>query len=508
MVVGVLGPHDLGGSDALLGAAVPLSDDAPLAEWELDIDAVLNLMVEDRPADSPDTWPGGVHAFRKRIESLETSTYAALSYYERWTVAVAQLCLEHGLLSQHDLDAHFGELEKEAAVTFEIGDSVRVRPASTPTRWRRPHLRTPGYIFGRAGRIVSLEGLHENPEVSAYGVSGARQPLYRVAFACRDLWFGKESIVPPHADDEVVVEVFQHWLEASCVEPTAKRMRSADTGSDQVTGGDGSESQGRECGSDVPGNIGHGHDHEEHGRNLQAPESGGQVRGDEGHAHDHDHGLEGHAHGGHGPQGHGHDHDARAVVEQEAVDREGCPRPAQKLAECLVRALLEKGVLTSAEIRAMRSSRDALATSALGARVVAKAWREPTFRSRLLKDANAALREDFQMELPAKLVVVENTAVRHNVVVCTLCSCYPTRLLGRPPAWYKSREYRARVVLEPRAVLREFGTVLPESVSITVHDSTADLRYLVLPEPPAGDGGTEEELAKKVHRDQMVGVQR
>jgi nitrile hydratase subunit alpha len=144
-------------------------------------------------------------------------------------------------------------------------------------------------------------------------------------------------------------------------------------------------------------------------------------------------------------------------------------------------------------------------STALGAKVVARAWSDPDFRAQLLEDAVAAVAEYANQGVP--LAVLEDTDDVHHVIVCTLCSCYPSGLLGNPPAWYKSFEYRSRVVREPRAVLAEFGMEVPDGVELRVHDSTAEQRYLVLPRRPAGtDGWTEEQLAALVTRDSMVGT--
>jgi nitrile hydratase len=175
--------------------------------------------------------------------------------------------------------------------------------------------------------------------------------------------------------------------------------------------------------------------------------------------------------------------------------------------EIAVRELLiEKGVVSADDVRRQIENMDGR-TPARGAAVVARAWTDPAFKAKLLAEGNPAL-EDIGMDRgPYKLVVVENTPQVHNVVVCTLCSCYPRWLLGLPPDWYKSRSYRSRTVREPRAVLREFGLDLPDDVSVRVHDSTADMRYLVLPARPAGtEGWTEEQLAAIVTRDCMIGV--
>ena len=143
-----------------------------------------------------------------------------------------------------------------------------------------------------------------------------------------------------------------------------------------------------------------------------------------------------------------------------------------------------------------------------GARVVARAWTDPAYKARLLTDATAAIAElDYEGRQGEHMVVVENTAKTHNLVVCTLCSCYPWPVLGLPPTWYKSSPYRSRAVIDPRGVLAEFGTVLPEGTSIQVWDSTAEIRYLVLPKRPGGtDGLTEDQLAALVTRDAMIGV--
>ena len=175
--------------------------------------------------------------------------------------------------------------------------------------------------------------------------------------------------------------------------------------------------------------------------------------------------------------------------------------------EIAVRELLiEKGHLSPAEVAAQIDAMDAR-SPANGAAVVARAWTDPAFKGRLLENASQACR-DMGFDIgPLHLIAVENTPQTHNMIVCTLCSCYPRNLLGLPPDWYKTREYRARAVREPRAVLREFGVDLPDSTTIRVHDSTADMRYMVLPARPAGtDTMTQEQLAALVTRDSMIGT--
>jgi len=210
---------------------------------------------------------------------------------------------------------------------------------------------------------------------------------------------------------------------------------------------------------------------------------------DDSHDHDHDHA---HDH-------HGHEH--------------APPQPDDKvhsyyqiLSIALKELLIEKGVVSAADVRRLIEERDAL-SPADGAKVVARAWADPAFRTRLLADGNAAVAELGYQITTTKLVAIENTDDQHNVVVCTLCSCYPRDLLGLPPAWYKSRSYRARVVREPRAVLKEFGTEVPDDVAVRVHDSTADIRFIVIPQRPEGTEGMDQEaLAKLITRDSMIGV--
>jgi nitrile hydratase subunit alpha len=188
-----------------------------------------------------------------------------------------------------------------------------------------------------------------------------------------------------------------------------------------------------------------------------------------------------------------HDH-ARAPLEYEAFER------------ALRELLVERGLFVEAEI-AERVDLIVSRTPALGARVVARAWFDPGYKERLLQDGNAAAAE-LGIDIGAtRLVVVENTPDVHNLIVCTLCSCYPRLLLGLPPDWYKSPQYRARAVREPRAVLAEFGTRVGAGVAVRVHDSTADMRYLVLPMRPSGaDRLGEEACAALVTRDAMIGV--
>ena len=196
---------------------------------------------------------------------------------------------------------------------------------------------------------------------------------------------------------------------------------------------------------------------------------------------------------------HGHDHEHPHAA------------PASPLAErvkSLEALLVAKKLVDPDSLNALIDTYEHKVGPRNGAKVVARAWVDPAYKERLMRDATAAIAEfGFTGRQGEDMVVVENTPAVHNMVVCTLCSCYPWPVLGLPPVWYKSAPYRSRAVLDPRGVLREFGTVVDDEVEVRVWDSTAELRYLVLPERPAGTQGfSEEQLAELVTRDSMIGV--
>jgi nitrile hydratase len=172
--------------------------------------------------------------------------------------------------------------------------------------------------------------------------------------------------------------------------------------------------------------------------------------------------------------------------------------------------LVEKGLVDPATLDALVDAYEHKLGPRNGARVIARAWIDPAYKKRLLADATAAIAEfGFPSEHGTRIVAVENTSKVHNLIVCTLCSCYPWSVLGMPPVWYKSAAYRSRAVIDPRGVLREFGHELPEDAAVRVWDSTAEVRYIVLPERPAGsEKMNEQELAELVTRDAMIGVKK
>ena len=199
---------------------------------------------------------------------------------------------------------------------------------------------------------------------------------------------------------------------------------------------------------------------------------------------------------------HKHDHD-------HAHHRHNAPLSDVALrVKALESLLTEKGLVDPAALDVIVEAYERKIGPRNGAKVVAKAWSDPAYKARLMKDATAAISElGFSGLQGEDMVVLENTKTVHNLVVCTLCSCYPLPVLGLPPVWYKSAPYRARAVRDPRSVLKEFGLELPAEVEVRVWDSTAELRYLVLPERPAGSEGMDEAaLAALVSRDAMIGV--
>lgn len=203
---------------------------------------------------------------------------------------------------------------------------------------------------------------------------------------------------------------------------------------------------------------------------------------------------------------HGHHHHSHPPHPNQP-DEEDVPATHYQLMEVALRELLEeKAVITGAELREIHEKMDRRGPLN-GARMVARAWVDPDYAQRVRDNATEAAKELGLEPTWLNLVALENTARVHNLVVCTLCSCYPWPLLGLPPDWYKSRAYRSEAVVRPRELLKKFGTALPDDVELRVHDSSADMRYLVMPLRPAGtEGWSEEKLARLVTRDSMIGV--
>lgn len=420
------GPADVGGVEALLASPVDTREKS-LQVWELQTHAFVVSLVTKKLLT--------VDELRRCIEALEPDRYEAFSYYERWAAAAAQALLERGVVTPTEIDAALGHARTAplGPPAFRAGNVVRVRRESFMSRWRKPHLRTPGYLFGASGTVESYAGAFEDPAFLAFASSaGGHEHLYRVRFAQAALWpeGGK-------GQDTVVVDIYEPWLER--MEPPTAKIEPTEV---QIS------------------HVAHDHDHE-------------------------------------------HDH---------VLQEEGPERPGQRLAAALIALADSKALVPMHELRACMESVETTGTRAEGPRLVARAWTDPAFKARLLHDATAAAAElgivATNSTAPTVLKAVEATDAEHQLVVCTLCSCYPLSILGLSPAWYKSTAYRARAVREPRRLLAEaFGLELPATQAIRVHDSTADLRFIVIPKRPEGtEAWPEEELAKLVTRDSMIGT--
>ncbi|CAM9350335.1 unnamed protein product [Ectocarpus fasciculatus] len=461
------GPHDLGGrgGEGPACAAIDMAPQ-PLQHWEYSIHALLILLsTKSPPMLSTDE-------LRRGVEGLEEPAYKSWGYYEKWGASMSKILLERGVISEAELNLElFGSDAHATAATtapYAEGTVVRVCAEDTRSRWRKPHLRCPGYIFGRVGRIKKYVGDFEDPYFLAFRGSGPRQHLYSVEFNMSDIWVGLAGADTVRARDTVALDIYHTWLTAEA--EAAGPMMHESSHSD------------------------HTHTDDSSGP-LNAPkEAAGALHKRQKLDHDH-----------------GHVHEERAAVEETALEREGAPSPGQEVGEALLRLMYKKNIVTEVAVTKTIQNIDAAGKTMAGADLVAKSWADPAFKARLLSNAPDAALElgivTSNPNAPTVLRVVENSPAVHNVVVCTLCSCYPTGLLGLSPPWYKSRSYRSRVVKEPRAVLREFGTVVPTDVTIRVHDSTADCRYLVIPQRPSGtEGWSHEQLKAIVTRDGMVGV--
>jgi nitrile hydratase len=435
---GTHGIHDMGGVETPKPLKLDRTD-RDLEGWEKMVDALVTCLSVRGMMN--------VDQLRRGVESLEPEAYESLKYYGKWASSVAKNMVENGFLNAGDIDEAFGPAPSDDQVKFKMGDTVHVLPESHKSRWRKPHLRVPGYLHGSTGVVERYCGTFTNPEGTAFNLMAKdrKQPLYRVRFNMSEVWpeFNEDS------KDSVDVEVYQHWLDA----------------------GPGPEQSHH-----------HGHEH-----------------------HDHDH--EDLDHGD-------HVHESRIKIEQAAIDKEPEISPSQSIGEAVIAACVKKGLVTKAELLKVVEKLDAAKASGLGAKIVAKAWDEPEWKAKLLKDGSGTIFEAYGIggpgsgPAPMVLTVVENTDHVHNLVVCTLCSCYPRSLLGVPPDWYKSRSYRSRAIRMPRQLLKdEFDLALPANVELRVHDSTADLRYLVLPTRPAGtENWSQERLAALVDRDCLIGV--
>ena len=452
-----IGHHDLAGREDLL--EMPIPQDEPLHSWELEAHALYACLAK-KGCFSTDE-------IRRTIEAYDPAAYETWGYYEKFSAATALLLKEKGLLEPGELEREiYGDVaaSPQGSPPFAPGDCVVVRREDVVrTTWRRPHLRTPGYLHGATGHVERFMGSFGDPSLLAYGMQDAPAlPLYRVRFRLADLWSEAEE---GERDTTVTVDVYGSWL----AHPEDAAREAPLAGKDEAEGGVLVHPPGHHG-----GHYSHGH---------------------------HDHGHE-----------HGHDHGTRQQIERAAVEAEGPPGPGVAVHDALQRLAIAKGLVTAEMLRATAQTLETALARLPGAGLMARAWCDEGFKARLLADGNAAAAElgitASNPNAPTKLVVVENTEDTHNLVVCTLCSCYPAALMGPAPLWYKASSYRARAVRRPRRLLEDgFGLVLPAGVQVAVHDSTADLRFLVLPARPAGTEAWEEaELRALVTRDAMIGT--
>ena len=455
--------HDLGGQEAFFG---PINVDKTsgsakdLQSWEQQCHSLFVVLATKQLVTTDQ--------LRAAIEGLTAKQYHTWTYYEKWSAAMATLLLQANVVTHAELSkALFGDAYSEGnhnqPPRFAVNDKVRVKEYATAVEWQRPHIRTPGYVYGVAGRVERYTGRFPDPSFLAFAWTQSpavpSQHLYRVKFRMRDLW--PEQCLESDNNDLVEVELYEHWLE--------------------------------------PSEVAHGHAYEGH-QLFDHQQNGDDCIHDSEHHHHHHH--------HHGD----HLHEARPLVEQRAVDREGPPRPGKQLHQALMKILVEKDIVSVNEVRLVMEKLDTAGKQLDGASLVVEAWMDPSFRERLLANPSAAAQEigivTSNPNAPTVLSVVPNTPTTHNLVVCTLCSCYPSGLLGIAPSWYKSSEFRSRAVREPRRVLEEdFGLDVSHKATLRVHDSTADHRYIVLPERPAGtEGWSKEDLRALITRDTMIGV--
>ena len=534
---GTLGVHDAGGatdfgSGLSLEGALDKAKQA-LLHWEIEVCAIAVLMSKKglRVVDES----------RRHLELLPPARYGTISYWAKWACGTAQLSMAADIFTQAELDEELGGGElgpvQPDVRRFCVGASVRVRAEADCVRWRRPHLRTPGYVHGACGVIMRVQGPFANPEEVSFYSQGPQRTdsfLYTVRFLQKELW--------PHysggATDTVDVDIFEAWLLDADATPHV--AAGSYDGSPSLWRGRGSNLvRVRTAASAADGENG---EVERRSKVPRVDDGAPTHTADRGHGHSH-----GHDHSDN------HVHESREAVERAAVDREAEHNERvdkdgafAALHAATVRLLVAKGVIVRDELRAMVETLDGMAYGQTmeGSKLVAHAWCDDTFKALLLADPAKAIEAAGltgvvnarggvgstragighleymgtsirgappQAVAPVgdtELVVVENTSEVHNLVVCTLCSCYPRALLGLPPRYFTSRAYRARAVCEPRAVLAEFGCVLPPSVTtVRVHDSTADVRFLVLPQRPSGtEGWSEEQLRPLATRDCLVGV--
>eukprot|EP00747_Dinoflagellata_sp_TGD_P163000 gnl/TRDRNA2_/TRDRNA2_181240_c0_seq1.p1 gnl/TRDRNA2_/TRDRNA2_181240_c0~~gnl/TRDRNA2_/TRDRNA2_181240_c0_seq1.p1 ORF type:complete len:493 (-),score=73.29 gnl/TRDRNA2_/TRDRNA2_181240_c0_seq1:361-1677(-) len=423
-----------------------------MAHWEKESCAITELTgTEDGVGGGGDR----LEQLRSHVESLPTEVYAAMPYYGKWIYGTTMQLVDNGVLKIWEVDERMSKdgppkLGDPNFAVFESGDRVRVKEDDPRDRWRRPHSRVPEYIFGKTGVVAGASyGTFACPS----GMSVARPaslvdavpkyPTYRVIF--------KHSEVFPESSkegDELILELKQNWL-APADEIEERRIVER---------------------------------HPVTGDSEPAWKTARFV-------------------------GHGKTPDA------------ACGGIWSKLTHVVKELLVEKGVLTRDAIREQVETDDKLSegSNTLAEGLVAKAWCDEAFKKKLLggpetcadaiSEAIGSGYSRYYADGAPTMIAVENTEEIHNVVVCTLCSCWPRPLMGRPPAWFLTLAYRRNMAINPRETLKELGCEVPAERRLVVHDSTSELRFLVIPARPKGtEGLSEKELEKLVTRDHLVGV--
>lgn len=347
--------------------------------YQLHIDALENLL-EVHPDPNVRMH---VAVLRARIETLPARLFSTWGYFERWAAAIARYGVERGLWTEAELTNEMGLAHRPPRTEFAVGDRVVVRAEREPVPWRQPHVRTPGYLHNCVGTVVArlADELDQDYAAHAHLLALASPPptlrVYRVRFAQRDVWPRVADAAAP--DDDIDAEIFEDWLATPVGGVVA---------TEQVE-------------------LGHDSDDDHH------------------HEHEHEHD--------------GHTHEDRWAVEQRAATSEAAPAAGERFCRALLSVAVARGIVTHAAL-ASYAERKSARDDARARTLVARAWCDAAFRARLLDETQCAgaVRELLGIELgPTKLVVVANTPTLHHVVVCTLCSCYPSNLLGRAPQWCK-----------------------------------------------------------------------
>lgn len=331
--------HDLGGRQDLEEIVVT---DRPLCYWEYSIHALLVLLAQHTPFPLLTT-----DELRRGVENLEPKAYSTWEYYEKWSASMAQILLERGVITQDELDQ---ELLGNSSVTppvsdrngepsFQVGDVVQVKSEDTRVRWRKPHLRCPGYVFNCVGVIEKYIGSFDDPFLLAFRGHGPQQHLYCVSFYLKDLW---PEGCNESSNDKVTLDVYEGWL-MSAMNQTSPQLPS--------------ESISRE----------HNHDHDhDHHHGLHEEHSL-----DHSHGHNHDH---------------GHLHETRVEIECKSIEKEGEDTPGKLVGEALLRTLFKKGIVTEQQVRDVVMKLEGLSGRLAGADLVVKAWMEPDYKARLLEN--------------------------------------------------------------------------------------------------------------------------